>query len=134
MNYNEQIVEVIGKDVFQWLSMEFSNTTTLKDFPNEILDRIASVDITIRNYAGDKNAVTSIAVITFAYKMADKIQIASFGAKDILLLKVLAKNERLRRTRNNFIQHKILDVPFFELITGPVGERIRVMRTINSPF
>jgi len=134
MNYNEQIVEVIGKDVFRWLSTEFNETTTLKDFPGEILDRIASVDITIKNYADDKNAVTSIAAITFAYKMADKIQIASFGAKDILLLKVLAKNERLRRTRGNCIQHKILDVPFFELITGSVGERIRVMRTINSPF
>jgi hypothetical protein len=134
MNYNEQIVEVIGKDTFQWLSKEFNKTTTLKDFPGETLGRIASVDITIKNYAGDKNAVTSIAIITFAYKMADKIQIASFGAKDILLLKVLAKNERLRRTGENCIQHKILDVPFFELITGSVGERIRVMRTINSPF
>lgn len=134
MNHNEHIVEIIGKDTFQWLSTEFNKTTTLKDFPGEILDRIASVDITIRNYAGDKNAVTSIAVITFAYKMADKIQIASFGAKDILLLKVLAKNEKLRRTRGNCTQHKILDVPFFELITGPVGERIRVVRTINSPF
>jgi hypothetical protein len=134
MNYNEQIVEIIGKDTFQWLSKEFNKTTTLKDFPGEALGRIASVDITIKNYAGDKNAVTSIAIITFAYKMADKIQIASFGAKDILLLKVLAKNERLRRTGENCIQHKILDVPFFELITGSVGERIRVMRTINSPF
>ena len=134
MNHTEQIVEVIGKDIFLWLSTEFNKTTTLKDFPDEILDRIASVDITIRDYAGDKNAVTSIAVITFAYKMADKIQIALFGAKDILLLKVLAKNEKLRRTRGNCIQHKILEVPFFELITGPVGERIRHMRTINSPF
>ena len=134
MNHNEHIVEVIGKDTFRWLSTDFNKTTTLKDFPGEILDRIASVDITIRNYAGDKNAVTSIAVITFAYKMAAKIQIASFGAKDILLLKVLAKNEKLRRTRENCTQHKILDAPFFELITGPVGERIRVMRTINSPF
>ena len=134
MNHNEHIVEVIGKDTFRWLSTEFNKTTTLKDFPGEILDRIASVDITIRNYAGDKNAVTSIAVITFAYKMADKIQIASFGAKDILLLKVLAENEKLRRKGKNGTQHRMLDVPFFELITGPVGERIRVMRTINNPF
>jgi hypothetical protein len=95
---------------------------------------IVSGDITIRNYAGDKNAVTSIVVITFAYKMADKVQIASCAAKDILLLKVLAKNEKLRRTGKNRTQHRMLDVTFFELITGPVGERIRVMRTINSPF
>ena len=134
MNHNEQIVEVIGKDTFRWLSREFNKTTTLKDFPGEILNRIASVDITIRNYAGDKNASTSITIITFAYKMADKIQIASFGAKDILLLKVLAENEKLRRKGENGTQHRMLDVPFFELITGPVGERIRVMRTINSPF
>ena len=134
MNHNEQIVEVIGKGTFKWISTEFNKTTTLKDFPGEILDRIASVDITIRDYAGDKNAVTSIAIITFAYKMADKAQIASFGVKDILLLKVLAKNERLRRAEKKRTQHKMLDVPFFKLITGPVGERIRVMRMMNSPF
>jgi len=132
MNNNEQIVEFIGKDTFKWLSTEFNKTTTLKDFPDEILDRIASVDITITDYASDKNSITSIAVITFAYGIAGKIQNAHFGANDILLVKILSKNEKVRRAGDNCSQHRMLDTPFFELITGPAGERIRAMRTMNS--
>ena len=128
------IVEVIGKNFFQWLSKEFNKETTLKDIPDEILDRIASVDITIRNYAGNRDAITAIAVITFAYKMTDHVQKALNGGKDIILLKVLAKNEKLRREGKSHLQHRMWDAPLFELITGEVGERIRAMRTMNSPI
>ena len=128
------VVEVIGKDSFQWLSKEFNKETTLKDIPDEILDRIASVDITTRNYAGNRDAIISIAVITFAYKTANHVQKAHNGGRDILLLKVLAKNEKLRREGKRHLQHRMWDAPLFELITGEVGERIRAMRTMNSPI
>ena len=134
MTDENPIVKTIGKDAFQWLSMKFNKTTTLKDVPDEILDRISSVDISIRNYVDNRDAITSIAVITFAYKLANHIQRAQFGAKDILLLKVLAKNEKLRREGKNHSQHRMRDVPLFELITGEVGKRIRAMRTMNSPI
>ena len=134
MTHKNGIVEAIGRDSFEWLSREFDKKTTLKDIPDEILDRIAAVDMTIRDYICDKNAVTSIAVITFAYKMADKVQQARFGAKDILLLKVLARKERSIRERKGGFNHTQWDLPLFELITGEVGDRIRNMRTINSPI
>lgn len=134
MTHKNGIVEAIGRDSFEWLSREFDKKTTLKDIPDEILDRIAAVDMTIRDYICDKNAVTSIAVITFAYKMADKVQQARFGAKDILLLKVLARKERSIRERKGGFNHTQWDLPLFELITGEVGDRIRAMRTINSPI
>jgi len=130
----EQIVEIIGKDSFQWLSREFNKESTLKDVPDEILHRVVSVDITIRDYASDRNAITSIALITFAYKMANKAQEARFGAKDILLLKVLAKEEKSRREGKGSSPHRLWGASLFELITGEVGERIRTMRTLNSPI
>ena len=134
MTHKNGIVEAIGRDSFEWLSREFDKKTTLKDIPDEILDRIAAVDMTIRDYICDKNAVTSIAVITFAYKMADKVQQARFGAKDILLLKVLARKEKSIRERKGGFNHTQWDLPLFELITGEVGDRIRNMRTMNSPI
>ena len=74
MNQRESngIVDFIGKDIFEWLSTEFNKDTRLKDIPEEILDRVRSVDITLRDYARDRSAITSIALITFAYKIAGK--------------------------------------------------------------
>ena len=134
MTDENPIVEAIGKDSFKWLSRKFNEETTLRDVPDEILDRISSVDISVRNYVDNRDAITSIAVITFAYRLANDIQKAHLGAKDILLLKVLSKNEKLRREGRIHSQHSMSDTPLFELITGEVGERIRAMRTINSPI
>jgi hypothetical protein len=134
MPSNDPIVRLIGKEPFQWLSQSFDRKTTLKDLPEEILERIASVDITTRNYAGDPNSVTSIALITFAYKIADRVQKAPFGVKDILLLKVLAKEEKLRRKEKHPFGDGLWNAPLFELLTGDVGERIRATRTMNSPI
>jgi hypothetical protein len=134
MTDENPIVEAIGKDSFKWLSRKFNEETTLRDVPDEILDRISSVDISVRNYVDNRDAITSIAVITFAYRLANDIQRAQFGAKDILLLKVLSKNEKLRREGRIDFQHRMWDTPLFELITGEVGERIRAMRTMNSPI
>ena len=133
MNQRDQVVDLIGKKHFEWLSKEFDSATTLKDIPKEIIDRIASVDITIRDYTSDVNTITSIAVITFAYKTAEKVQKVQFGVKDILLLKILAKHEKLRRNGKRESTHRRWDAPLCELITGKVGEHIRAMRTMNSP-
>ena len=127
------IVEVIGNDSFQWLLNEFNKESTLRDIPEEILDRIASVDITIRDYARDRDAITSIALITFAYKMAGLAQQTQYGAKDLLLLKVFAKQEKMRRAGKSDAEHSMWETPLHELITGEVGKRIRSMRTMNSP-
>lgn len=134
MTDQNPIIKTIGKDSFEWLSSKFNKETTLRDLPDEILDRIGAVDITVRNYAGNEDAIMSIAVITFAYKMANGVQQAQFGAKDILLLKVLAKKEKLRREENSHFKYRIWDTPLFKLITGEVGDRIRNMQTMDSPI
>ena len=134
MTDKNPIIEAIGQGAFEWLVREFNRDTTLKDVPDEVLDRISSVDITVRNYASNRDAITSIAVITFAYKLANEAQKSQFGAKDILLLKILAKNEKLKREGKNHSRNRIWNAPLFELITGEVGERIRGMRTMNSPL
>lgn len=64
----------------------FSPGTGLKDLPEEILDRASSVDITIRDYSRDRNAVTAIALIIFAYQLAGKNQEPRYGSNDLLLL------------------------------------------------
>ena len=128
-----EIVEVIGGDCFEWLSGEFHKETQLKDIPDEILALISSMDITIRDYAKDRNAIVSIALITFAYKMADKVQHAKYGSNDILLLKVLAKNEVSRRSGKGISENKLWDAPVYELITGEVGEKIRASRFMTNP-
>ena len=92
------IVNIIGMDIFKWLTSEFNKETRLKDVPELILDRVCAVDITIRDYTRDRNAITSIALITFAYKMTGKSQHPKYGSNDMLLLKVLAKNERRKIT------------------------------------
>jgi hypothetical protein len=134
MPSEDPILTLIGKGPFQWLSQKFDRKATLQDIPDEILARIVSVDITTRNYSVDRNSVTCIALITFAYKMADRVQKAPFGVKDILLLKVLAKEEKLRRRGKKHSGKGLWDAPLFELLTGEVGERIRATRTMNSPI
>ncbi len=128
-----EILDIIGKDCFEWLARKFDKETCLKDVPDEILDLIHSVDITIRNYGRDRNAIISIALITFAYKMADKVQNPKYGSNDILLLKVLAKNERLRRMGKKLSENTLWEAPLHELITGEVGERIRATRFMTNP-
>jgi len=133
VSQKNEIVEAIGKDSFEWLQKKFDKSTTLKDLPDEILDSIAAVDMAIRDYLRDKNAIISIAVITFAYKLADRVPQPRFGPKDILLLKMLAQREKTRREGKTGLFHAQLDLPLFDLITGELGERIRHMRTFNSP-
>ena len=128
-----EILDIIGRDCFEWLSRKFDRETRLKDVPDEILDLVRSVDITIRDYGRDRNAIISIALITFAYKMADKVQHPKYGSNDILLLKVLAKNERLRRMGKKLSENNLWDAPLYELITGEVGERIRATRFMTNP-
>jgi len=128
------IVEIIGKDSFMWLSKEFNEETRLKDIPDEILECVSSVDITLRDYAGDRNAITSIALITFAYKIEGKVQHPKYGSNDILLLKILAKNERSRRNGKELSNNRLWDAPLFELITGEVGERIRAKKFMTNPM
>ena len=105
------IVQIMGRDCFEWLSGAFNKETRLKDIPYEILEAIGSVDITIRDYAADRNAVISIALITFAYRMVDKVQHPKNGSNDILLLKVLAKNEESRRRGKKLSNNKFWDAP-----------------------
>ena len=131
---SQGIVDIIGRDIFKWMTYEFDEATRLKDVPEAILDRVRSVDITIRDYAGDQNAITCIALITFAYKMADKVQNPKYGSNDILLLKVLAKHERLRRDGSRLSPHRLWDAPLYELITEEVGERIRATKFITNPL
>lgn len=133
MTSSEWIVDVIGLSNFEWLSKSFNRKTVLRDVPEDILDRVAEVDITLRDYGSDINGITSIALITFAYRMAGKAQHARTGPKDILLVKVLAAGEKRRREGEFQPLNRLWNAPLFELITGEVGERIRAMRTLNSP-
>ena len=133
MTQEDPVVRLIGSNSFQWLSGEFNKGSTLQDIPDDILSAIASVDVTIRDYGRDKNAVTCIALITFAYRMAGRVQEARFGPKDMLLLKALARREKARRQGEVFLQHDLWKSAVFELVTGEVGERIRAIRTMNSP-
>jgi hypothetical protein len=128
------IVDLIGKDIFEWLAKTFDVRTRLRDLPDTLLDRLSAVNIALRNYTEDQNAVTSIALITFAYRLADKTQDPRYGSNDILLLKVLAKNEILRRREKKVLEHKMWDAPLYDILTGDVGETIRATRFITNPF
>lgn len=127
------IVEIIGRENFEWLSREFGPETGLKDVPDEILNRISVVDIAIRDYGRDRNAITAIALITFAYRIGGKAQNPKYGTNDLVLLKVLAKNEISRRAGQPISQHEQWALPLFELIAGEVGERIRETRLLTNP-
>ena len=128
------IVEIIGRENFQWLSGEFRPETKLKDVPYDILNRVSMVDVAIRDYGRDPNAITTIALITFAYRMGGKPQNPKYGTNDMLLLKVLAKNEISRRAGERLPQHDQWDLPLYELLTGEVGERIREMKLMTNPL
>jgi hypothetical protein len=130
-----EIVALIGHEAFRWLVEGFDENTVIKEIPKTILDRVAAVDVTLRDYSSDPNGVTAIALITFAYRLAGKSQAPHLGGKDILMVKVLAENELNRRKGNHsgLTLSKLWEKPFYELVTGEVGERIRAMRTINSP-
>jgi len=128
------IVEMIGKENFEWLSREFDKRTTLMDVPETILERVGSVDITIRDYGGDRNAVTSIAMITFAYKMAGRVQEPKYGSNDMILLKVLARKEISRRKGGVQLQNKMWKAPLYRIITGEVGESIRATKLMTNPI
>ncbi len=131
---SNEIVEMIGKENFAWLSKAFSEETRLSDIPKEMLKRIGSVDITIRDYSRDRNSISSIALITFAYRMGGKTQHPKYGSNDILLLKVLAKNELKRREGEPISDHELWAAPLYELITGEVGERIRATKFMTNPM
>ncbi|MBW2066753.1 MAG: hypothetical protein JRJ03_17735 [Deltaproteobacteria bacterium] len=128
------IVDMIGKENFQWLSQKFDKGTRLKDVPETILERVGSVDITIRDYGRDRAAVTTIAMITFAYRMAGKVQDPKYGSNDIALLKVLAKREILRRRGEVVLENRMWDAPLCQIITGEVGERIRAAKLMTNPM
>jgi hypothetical protein len=128
------IVDIIGRDSFIWLSKEFNTETRLKDLPDEILKCVSSANITLRDYAGDRNVITAIALITFAYKVAGKIQHPKYGPNDIVLLKILSKNELSRRNGKKLSKNPLWNAPLFDLITGEVGERIRKTKFMINPI
>jgi hypothetical protein len=127
------VIAMIGKENLQWLATEFCRETRLKDLPEDILDLASSVDITLRDYSRDRNAVTAIALITFAYQLGGKRQEPRYGSNDLLLLKVLADKEMRRRAENKPYDHPGWELPLFELITGEVGEAIRATKFITNP-
>ena len=133
MPVHDAVLEAVGESSFRWLSGEFNEQTTMRDIPDEILDALACTNMATRDYAADRNAIIAIAMITFAYRMAGKVQLASQGPKDILLLKVLAKEERARRRGTGGFKKAPREIPVFEIVTGEVGDSIRAMRTLNSP-
>jgi hypothetical protein len=128
------VVAMIGRENLQWLATEFCRETRLKDLPEEILDRASSVNITLRDYGRDRNAVTAIALITFAYQLRGKRQEPRYGSNDLLLLKVLAIKEKQRRVENKPYDDPGWNLPLFELFTGKVGEAIRATKFITNPI
>jgi hypothetical protein len=133
MTHGNPIIETIGITEFEWLARTFGNQTTLQDVPDPILERLASVDITLRDFGGDRNAVTAIALVTFAYAMVGSEPQTRHGPKDILLVKVLAKGERSRRRGDLEPSNRWWRAPLVELIAGDAGERVRAVKTINAP-
>ncbi len=127
------VVVMIGRENLLWLATEFHRETTLKDLPEEILDRASSVNFTLRDYSRDRNAVTAIALITFAYQLGGKRQEPRYGSNDLLLLKVLANKEKQRRTENKPYDYPGWNLPLFELVTAEVGEAIRATKLITNP-
>ena len=127
------IVEIIGAECFAWLSGDFSRKTPLFDVPEEILKRVSRVDALQRDFSSDPDAITAIALVTFAYALAEKQQEARCGTHDLLLLKVLARGEMARRGGERRLQNPFWSAPLYQLITGEVGERIRGSRTMTPP-
>jgi hypothetical protein len=90
------IVEIIGGNNFEWLSREFDRETQLQDIPDEILALISSVDVTTRDYANDRNAVVSIAFITFAGEAISENELWDAPVYDLITGEV---GEKIRETR-----------------------------------
>ena len=137
MEKSEDTVDVtamIGRENLRWLVAEFCRETRLKDLPKDILERASSVDITLRDYSRNRNAVTAIALITFAYQLGGKRQEPRYGSNDLMLLKVLASREKRRRAENKPYDQPGLDLPLFEIFTGEVGEAIRATKFITNPL
>ena len=126
----QTVLEMIGESNLAWIAGEFNQSTILRDVPEDILDRISNADITKRDYSQDPDGMTSIAFLTFAYKMAGMVQEPKNGPRDILFLKVLGKNEKARRKGKSLSDNPMWNAPLFELITGEVGERIRDMNIL----
>lgn len=133
MPMGPDVVDVIGQDHFRWLATQFDRRTRLEDAPEDMVRRLAAIPVGIRDYGRDPNAVTGIALLAFTYRMAGGVPEARFGTKELLLLKVLAKHELLRRAGTARSDHALWSCPLFELITGKVGEHVRAMRLIDSP-
>lgn len=127
------VIEMIGADKFSWLAESFSKETTLSDIPQDILETISRVDIAKRDFSSDPNAITAIALLTFAYGMAGKMQEARHGSNDLMLAKVLAKSELDRRAGKRRLENPMWGKPLWELIAGEVGERVRAERFMTNP-
>jgi len=127
------VVDIIGAESFAWLSEHFSIKTTLLDVPVEILERVSHVDAVRRDFASNPDAITAIALVTFAYTLAGKRQEARYGSNDLLLVKVLARGEMARRSGERTLENPFWRAPLYELVTGEVGERIRGERFMTNP-
>lgn len=127
------IVDLVGAEAFAWLSRRFSRDTTLQDVPEDILERVSRMDATRRDLASDPDAVTGIALLTFAYTLAGKTQEARHGTNDLMLVKVLCRNELSRRQGARTLTNPYWKAPLYDLITGPVGEGIRATPLMTNP-
>ena len=127
------VVQQIGAEIFEWLALKFNKNTTLEDLPEGLLDSICKIDTTIRDFSSDPNAITAIALITFSYKLANKQQQAHYGSNDLLLVKVLVKNELAKRKGEKTLDNEMWKAPVYELITGKVGEEIRATKFMTNP-
>ncbi|NCO60115.1 MAG: hypothetical protein COX16_11355 [Deltaproteobacteria bacterium CG23_combo_of_CG06-09_8_20_14_all_51_20] len=122
------IVAEIGKRAFEWMTTSFDKTTTLADIPDELLGRLAAVDVTIRDYQRDAGSIAAIAMLTFAYRLGGRTQSPQDGPRDITLLKVLCKEEIGRRTKATSPSNPMWNLPLYEIIAGEVGQRLRKAR------
>ena len=125
------VEDLIGRDLFLWISRVFNAQTTLNEIPDEIINRISSIDIASRAYQNDPKSLTAIAVITFAYKRAGRYQDMSVGPKDMLFMKVLAKKEKSRRKNAGPLSGHPFELPLCEIFAGEIGDRIRSVATMN---
>jgi len=129
----DPIVEMIGADRFAWLTNSFSRDTKLSDMPLDVLEVLSQLDAARRDLASDPNAITGIALLTFAYGMAGKRQEARHGSNDLMLVKIMARNELDRRSGKKRLENPMWSRPVVELITGEVGDRIRAEKLMTNP-